>query len=337
MPSAVPPGGSPVVFVAHDTVHGALLDALSGALQARGYDLRRGAAADAVGLAPDTEIVVTTIRGRVDAATMAALKRLHTIVVPTTGLESIELHAATSLGIAVANGSTVENVVSIAEATAMLVLALLYRLPAVASGWRDQGTAAPAIMLSGKTVGLIGYGGVAQALVPRLQAFDARVLIRSSRDGLQAPGAAFVSLQELLERSDVVCVLAALNARTRHMIGRDELARMKPGAFIVNTARGGLIDEAALADMLAAGRLAGAALDTFEQEPLAPTSPLRTLRNVILTPHCIAHTRELAASFLPALMENIETACAGELPPYCKNPEMRQHWRRHAPASGRGV
>lgn len=337
MPAATASGAPPVVLIARDAVHGALLDELSAALQVRGYDVRRGAAAAASDLAPPVEIVVTTIRGPVDAGAMAALPRLHTIVVPTTGLESIDLDAATRLGIAVANGGTVENVISVAEATAMLVLALLYRVPAVAAGWRDEHAGPPAIMLAGKTVGLVGYGGVARMLVPRLQAFDARVLIHSSRGALKVPGAAFVPLPDLLERSDVVCVLAALNERTRHMIGRDELARMKASAFLVNTARGGLIDEAALADALAAGRIAGAALDTFEQEPLPPTSPLRALRNVILTPHCIAHTRELAASFLPALVANIEAARTGELPPYCRNPEMRLHWRRLMRGSGTGV
>jgi phosphoglycerate dehydrogenase-like enzyme len=333
MPQALPRNPNTFVLVERDTVHAVLLDELSRSLETRGYDVHRGSATAAATteLSKSVEIVVTTIRGRIDADTMAALNRLHTIVVPTTGVEGIELDAATRLGVAVANGATSENVISIAEATALFILALLYRLRAVAAGWCDQAIAEQATMLSGKTVGLIGYGGVAQALVPRLKAFAATVLVRSSRGGLNAPGVEFVSLRELLERSDVVCVLGALNASTRHLLGRDEFACMKKTAFIVNTGRGGIIDESALYDAIASGQLAGAALDTFEEEPLSPASPLRSLRRVILTPHCVGHTRELSSSILPAMLENIENARMGELPRYCKNAEVRLHWRRHRP------
>ncbi len=313
------------ILVEHDTVHGVLLDDLSRTLATRGHRVLRGTPASSPA---DVGILVTTSRGRVDAATMTGLPGLHTVVVPTTGIEAIDLDAASRLGVAVANGATPQNLVSMAEATFLLILALLYRLPSVAIGWQAQETASPAAMLRGRTVGLIGYGGVAQRLVPRLRVFEAEVLVRSSREGLQAPDVSFVSMPALLERSDVVCVLGALNPDTRHLLSGAEFAHMKPTAYLVNTARGGIVDEVALHDALASGRLAGAALDTFEREPLPADSPLRALRNVILTPHCIGHTGDLSASIFPALLENIEAALRGEIPPLCKNPQVRGHWRR---------
>jgi len=313
------------ILIEHDTVHGALLEELSRALEAGGHRTVRG---DLTSASADVSILVTTSRGRVDAATMTALANLHTVVVPTTGIEAIDLEAASRLGVAVTNGATPQNLVSMAEATFLLILALLYRLPAVAVGWQAQQVAPPAAMLRGRTVGLIGYGGVAQRLVPRLCAFEAEVLVRSSRDGLQAPDVSFVSMPALLERSDVICVLSALNPGTRHLLSAAEFDRMKATAYLVNTARGGIVDEAALHDALASGRLAGAALDTFEREPLPSDSPLRSLRNVILTPHCIGHTGELSSSILPALIKNIEAARRGEIPPLCKNPQVRDRWRR---------
>jgi phosphoglycerate dehydrogenase-like enzyme len=327
-------GSGSVVLIENDTVHGALLDEAT-RLLARTHEVRRGSAAEAAvtDQGRSTEILVTTVRGHVDAELMSVLDRLHTIVVPTTGVEAIEMDAATRSGIAVANGATSENVTSIAEATALLMLALLYRLPAVAWKWHDCEVRPPALMLSGKTVGLIGYGAVAQALIARLEPFQTTILVHSSRSGLQAPAVTFVSLEELLKSSDLVCVLGTLNAKTRHLLSRDEFASMKKTAFVVNTARGGILDELALYEALAAGRLAGAALDTFEHEPLPLTSPLRSLSNVVLTPHCLGHTRELSASILPALLANVESASRGELPSLCKNPQVIGRWRKHREVS----
>jgi D-3-phosphoglycerate dehydrogenase / 2-oxoglutarate reductase len=318
------------VLIEQDTVHGAVLQQLASTLRERGYSIERGSAsarlpAEANG---PIDVLVTTARGKVDAQAMAALPHLHTIVVPTIGMEAIDIPTATAMGIAVANGATRENQVSMAEATALLVLALLYRLPGAFISGREDPTPPPAHMLSGKTVGLIGYGQVAQALVPRLLPFDCRLLVHSRRAGLQAAGVSFVSLSILLARADVVCLLAALNATTRHMLGAAELGLMKRSAYLVNTARGGLIDEEALCQALEQRKIAGAALDVFETEPLPPNSRLRSLANVLLTPHCIGHTQELWDSVLPALIQNIESACAGRLPRHCQNLRPGDYWRR---------
>ena len=325
-----PGGADETVLVPHDDRHAGLLDSLARELLALGYAVHRGTPQKAAsgGMSDRVSIIVATSRVPVDAEMMAAFPVLHTIVIPTTGLESVALETATALGIAVANGATTENVVSLAEATLLLVLALLYRLPAVVARWSGNWPSVAATTLHGKTVGLIGYGGVAQAMVPRLQAFGAKPLVYSARSGHVAEQVGFVDLRRLLEQSDVVCVVGALNDRTWHLVDAAALRSMKPGALLVNTARGALVDEAALCEALASGHIAGAALDTFETEPLPEASPLRALNNVILTPHCVGHTRDLLGSFLPALLRNIGNATSGELPFLCRNPQVRDHWRR---------
>ncbi len=134
-------------------------------------------------------------------------------------------------------------------------------------------------------------------------------------------------LATLLRASDIVNVLVELTAQTHGMIGTAELAMMRRDAYLVNTARGAVVDEAALAQALRDGVIAGAALDAFATEPLAADSALRTLDNVILTPHNIGHTRELMESFVPATYENVVRIAAGEPPLHFKNPQVLPKWR----------
>jgi D-3-phosphoglycerate dehydrogenase len=128
--------------------------------------------------------------------------------------------------------------------------------------------------------------------------------------------------------SDIVGLFASLDAESRHMIDARRLALMKPSAFLVNVARGALIDESALIEVLAAHRIAGAALDAFETEPLPPDSPLRKLDNVILTPHQIGHTLEAEASLGPAAVENVVALLKGEVPPRLRNPQVLPLWEQ---------
>jgi phosphoglycerate dehydrogenase-like enzyme len=134
-------------------------------------------------------------------------------------------------------------------------------------------------------------------------------------------------LLTLLRTSDIVNVLVELTAQTHGMIGMAELSAMRRDACLVNTARGAVVDEAALAQALRDGVIAGAALDAFAAEPLAADSPLRTLDNVILTPHTIGHTRELMDSFVPAAYQNVVRIAAGEPPLHFKNPQVLATWR----------
>ena len=138
-------------------------------------------------------------------------------------------------------------------------------------------------------------------------------------DGVEA-----ASLDDVMRESDVVVVLATLNEKTKGLIGSRELAFMKPSAFLVNTARGELIDENALIETLTHQKIAGAALDTFTVEPLPAESPLRALSNVILTPHMVGQTQAAADEFKPVLLESALRILDGNLPIHCKNADTHQ-------------
>jgi phosphoglycerate dehydrogenase-like enzyme len=206
--------------------------------------------------------------------------------------------------------------IGVAEHTVLLILAALKLLPHADRELREGRFHVNALRpvsreLQGLTVGYVGMGRIAQAVAKRLAGFDVRGLFFDSQveahEGLER-----VPLDTLLAESDIVSLHVPLTPQTRHMIGQEQLARMKRGAYIVNTARGGLIDECALLDALKSGKLAGAALDVFEQEPMPATHPLYALPNVVLTPHISAGTRDALATKMSALFANVERFFRGE-------------------------
>jgi D-3-phosphoglycerate dehydrogenase len=258
--------------------------------------------------------------------------KLRAVVTPWIGVEGFDLAAATAMGIVVANGQVPENYLSMAEATIMLILAALHNFPEKIEALRHNLPTPPrqkARMLRGKTVGLIGFGNMARAIAHRLVNWDVHLQTYAPR--LRAPlpdGVERVELDKLLKTSDVVCILATLNAETRGMLSREKLELMKPDAVLINTARGGIADEAALAAIAKAGRLHKIALDVFEKEPLAADSPLRDAPNMILTPHAVGHSREGAEAVPRTAIENIARALAGEPPLYVLNPEILPAWEK---------
>ena len=206
--------------------------------------------------------------------------------------------------------------VGVAEHTVLLILAALKRLPFADSELRAGRFHINALRpvsreLAGRTVGYVGMGRIGQAVVERLRGFGTRSIYFDAFAPL-APALERelaierCSLDELLARADIVSLHLPLTPESRHIIGAEQLARMKPGAYLVNTARGGLIDEAALVAALDSGRLAGAALDVFETEPLPAGHPLTGLSNAVLTPHISAGTRDALASKMQALFANVE-------------------------------
>ncbi len=204
----------------------------------------------------------------------------------------------------------------VAEHTVLLMLAVLKRLPFADAELRQGRFHVNALRpasreLSGLTVGYVGMGRIARAVAERLRVFGTRAVFFDPQvpasDGLDKR-----SFNEVLEQADILTLHLPLTAETRHMIGAAELARMKPGAYVVNTARGGLIDEAALVEALEFGRLAGAALDVFESEPLPAGHALAHLPNVVLTPHIAAGTRDALATKMRALFANVERFYRGE-------------------------
>ena len=257
---------------------------------------------------------------------------LRAVVSPWIGVEGVDIAGASALGIVVANGQVPENYLSVAEATIMLILACLQNFPERMGALRAH-QAPPsrmkARMLRGKTVGMIGFGNMARAIAHRLSTWE--VILQAYAPRIHEPvppNVAFVGLDHLLGSSDVVCVLAALNAETRHMLNEAKLRLLKPDAILVHTSRGGIVDEAALVRVAKEGRLHKIALDVFETEPLPSDSALRELPNAILTPHCVGHSREGAEAVPKAAIVSIERALAGEPPPYVLNPAVLPEWQR---------
>ena len=192
----------------------------------------------------------------------------------------------------------------------------------------DRPAQTTARMLRGKTIGMIGFGQIARAMAVRLSGWGVRILASSRRVHTEAPDdVTWVGIDELLRTSDVVCVLASLNAETSGLLDAARLRLLKPGAVLVNTARGAIIDEAALYEVAAERPDLRLALDTFTVEPLASDSPLRSLPNTILTPHMVGHTQESIAAVPATAVENVRRILAGDLPLHVCNPDVIARWR----------
>lgn len=253
----------------------------------------------------------------VTAAHIAAAPRLRLIQKIGVGVNTIDLTAAKARGIAVCNMPGT-NSRAVAEMALLLMLAALRRLAGLdAATRRGEGWAAGPRWqesygeISGRTVGLIGYGAVPTVLAPILRAMGATVLY-TARSRKEGAADASCALDELLARADIVSLHLPLNAETERLVGADAIARMKPGAILVNTARGGLVDEAALVKALRSGRLGGAGLDVFAVEPVAPDSPLLALDNVVLAPHVAWLTPETLERSLAVAIENCRRLAKGE-------------------------
>lgn len=215
---------------------------------------------------------------------------LRAVVRTGVGFDSVDLVAATRAGVSVSNLPGV-NANAVAEYTMALLLAQARRLVPVAAGvhaggWpRDDGSE-----LRGRTLGLLGYGAAARAVVPLAHAFGLSVLCTTGVP--DDSSVRFVDLPELLAASDFLSVHTALTPRTRHLLDAAALALMKPTAHLINTARGAIVDETALAEAVRAGRLAGAALDVTEVEPLPADSPLRDVPGITVYSHLAGQTAE---------------------------------------------
>jgi phosphoglycerate dehydrogenase-like enzyme len=266
-----------------------------------------------------------------DKALMASAPRLRAVISPFTGTEGFDETAATALGILIANGQTPENSESMAEATILLMLAALYDLhgsEAVLRGTIPRPAHSRAFMLRGKTVGMIGYGNIARAMTARLRGWGVRLQAWSRRPDPTVPDLDWVDLDTVLSGSDVVCVLLSLNAGTRGLLDAKRLRQMKSDVVLVNAARGGIVDEAALVELARERPAMRIALDTFATEPLPADSTLRDLPNTILTPHMVGHTVESHAVLPAVAVEAITRILAGEAPLYVRNPEIVPAWRR---------
>jgi D-3-phosphoglycerate dehydrogenase len=240
------------------------------------------------------------------------------------GVDNIDLQAATERGVLVTNAPGA-NAISVAEMTLGLILCLARRLKEAENTVRQGGwRVTVGRELYARTLGIVGLGNIGKQVAVRAKAFGMKVLsndIVDYPDFRREHGVEPVGLDELLAASDVVTLHVPLTPLTRRMISGPQLARMKRGALLIDTARGGVIVEEELAHAVASGHLAGAALDVFEQEPLGP-SPLRDLPQVILTPHVAGITREAADRVAQVTLANVLAFLAGQAPPNLLNPEV---------------
>lgn len=225
------------------------------------------------------------------------------------GVDNIDLAAAKENGIAVSN-TPGANSFAVAELAAALILGISRGVSAYDSllksgGWQGS---VPCASLRGKVVGLLGFGSIAQQLASLLLPFGTAVIACDPvRNGALAAslGVRYTSLEELFASSDFLSLHIPLTENTRHFISAKELARMKPGAFLINTSRGGVVREEDLVRALENGVIAGAGLDVYEEEPLPADSPLRRLKNVVLTPHVAAGTAEAYCAMMESCVDNI--------------------------------
>ncbi len=313
----------------------AVFDHLCTMLDQRGVSYRRYASPhtwlnDSAALTT-TQVVAGFGNMPINAEVLDRTPQLHAIVSCVSGTDGISLDDATARGVLVVHAPTAENCRSMAESAMLLMLHLNYDLDATREDLRlNRERPAPvrARMLAGRTIGLIGWGRIAHTLAELLQPWKVTLLVYSRRGQPNdlPTGVKAVPLAELMTDCDAICVLAAPVSGDPPIVGRAEIAAMKPDAFLINLSRGSTVDELALTDALRDRRIAAAALDVFTEEPLPLDSPLRELPNAILTPHHVGHTREGDASLFTALNSNVIALLEGAQPPCIRNPAALATW-----------
>lgn len=269
---------------------------------------------------------------------LSVLKRCGAILRTGSGTDNIDVQRATELGIIVANTPHV-----IADQVADQAISMLFSLVRrvtqhdryVHRGQWEFRLALPGRRFHGATLGLVGFGRIPRLLVHKLAGFDMEYLAYDPyvpADVVADHGVASVSLADLLSQADYVSLHCPLTAQTYHLIGEAELRLMKPTAFIVNTARGSVIDERALIQALQEGWIAGAGLDVLEQEPIRLDNPLLALDNVIITPHYAGYSDRYPEDNYEASVEAILDMATGHWPRSVANPQVSPRWVHLAPA-----
>jgi phosphoglycerate dehydrogenase-like enzyme len=262
--------------------------------------------------------------GVVTAPVIEAAPRLRIIARHGAGSDAVDLSAATRHGVVVTTTGPA-NAGAVAEYTFALLLALLRHVPLAEASMRAGAWSRTPLVgeaLEDKILGIVGFGAVGSRVARIAAGFGMRVIAAESRAPADRPKPVPIfPLREMLAIADIVSLHVRLMSATHGMIDADMIAAMKPGAVLVNTARGELVDEAALIGALRSGRLAGAALDSYAVEPLAADSPLRRLRNVVLSPHVAGQTRDAVRKVGLAAAHAILLELAGGQPDFVVNPE----------------
>lgn len=274
----------------------------------------------------DADVVLLRIL-KMPEKDIARLPSLKAILRWGVGFDTVDIAAAGKRGVSVCN-TPGANAYAVAELTVLMMLALGRRLVwyqnSIREGqWDKRASREGAMTLNDKLVGVVGGGNIGRQVARKVQAFGARVqyydAVRLPAEQEAAFGMTFVPLETLLGTSDIVTLHVPLMDSTRHMIGREEIARMKHGAMLINAARGGLMDDEAVAEAVLQGRLAGAGIDTPEEEPPRADSPLRGNPNILLTPHVGGDVADVANVAVPMICANMKKLIAGKEPDYVVN------------------
>ena len=312
----------PLVVLTDDTIHPAATELLARTCDVEVLDA----------YPPEADLMRACVRARGILARLGTVTRqviehapqLAIIARHGVGVDAVDLAAATERGVVVTTTGS-ENSAAVAEYTFALLLALIRKVVRADSGMRQGAWSRNPLVgfeLDGRTLGIIGLGTVGRRVARQGHGFGMRVLASDPQLATSGdPSVELTSLNELLAQADVVTVHTRLTPETHGLIDARALAAMKPAAYLVNTARGEVVDEAALIEALASKSIAGAALDTYAEEPLAAASPLRQLDNVVLSPHVAGQTAAALERVAICAAEAILDEFAGRRPRYVYNPE----------------
>jgi len=309
-------------------------------LAERGIDLLERAcasAAEVVAAAANADVVWLMGGSRVVTADVLPLLRSCRVILRTgTGTDNIPVETATLLGIVVAN-TPEATMHQVAEHALGLLFAVIRQIAVqnrlVRQGIWDRHRAWPDWHLVGQTLGLIGFGRIAQLVAKKASGLELKIIAsdpavdKAIMDGQRVEK---VSLDELLERSDFVSIHVPLSAQTQHLIGEQELRRMRPKSVLINTARGPIVDQQALVRALAEGWIAAAGLDVLETEPPDPTDPLLRLDNVVLTPHIASYSDRFHDSFWTHSVQTLIALAETGAPIWIVNSAVSSHSRSAA-------
>ena len=292
---------------------------------------------------PDMDALMVITGEMITRRVIEAARKLRIISKLGRGVEPIDISAATDLGILVTNTVTELNTISTAEYTVAMILSVAKKFKLADHNarlglWRSVSS----ILLHNKTVGIVGLGRIGSMVARLLAPFGVRILAYSphaTSEKARALGVELADLETLLKESDFVTLHSVLTPETRGLIGEAQLRMMKPTAYLINTARGGLVDERALAKSLREGRLAGAALDVFEPEVVQPGNPLLAediYFNTLYSPHVAGLNPENDLQLALVQMESCLSALRGEVPESVVNPEVVPKWRERIRVIQRG-
>lgn len=297
--------------------------------------------ADLIAASRDASVVITVMQP-FPRQVLEQAKKLRLVSAIGIGYEGIDVLAATELGILVSNvPDYCQDEVSDHAMTLLLACSrkLVRVVDAIRSGHWDSlekpkirlGLMPPLPRLKGQTLGLVGFGRIARSVAPKAKAFGLRVIAHDPwvpADAAKGAGVEMVDLDRLLAESDFVSMHAALSPQNYHLISKEQLQRMKKNAYIINTARGGLIDETALVAAVNDGVIAGAALDVTEPEPPPPDSPLLKNDRIILSAHTAQYSDEAIVDLRKGVEENVFSVLKGEWPRGLVNPQAKEKYTK---------